>query len=125
MAKREKNRIKNLKTQDEYIYKLISATVRVECRKPGGKSSIGTGFIVGNGNYAVTAFHVVDGADEVKIIQYHAVKGTEEINAANYPRIIEVDSWTKGAYLIGQKKDATEPVMTDGSISGRNSDQRN
>jgi V8-like Glu-specific endopeptidase len=116
MAKRKKNRIKNLEMQDEYIYKLISATVRVECRKPDGKRSIGTGFIVGDGNYAVTAFHVVDGADEVKIVRYHAVKGSEEINAANYPHIIEVDSWTKGAYLIGQKKDATEPVRTDGSI---------
>jgi V8-like Glu-specific endopeptidase len=116
MAKRKRIRGKDPETQADDISKLMSAIVRVECRKTGEKSSIGTGFIVGNGNFAVTAFHVVEGSDEVKVIRYHAVKGPEEVNAANYPRVIVVDSWTKGAYLVGQKKDATEPVKTEGSI---------
>ncbi|MGD0236207.1 MAG: serine protease [Syntrophorhabdales bacterium] len=99
-----------------HFMKLMSALVRVECKKSGGQSSIGTGFIVGNGNFAVTAFHVVEDAVEVKVVRYHVLKGPEEANAVNYPREIVVDTWTKGAYLIGQKKDATEPLKTDGSI---------
>lgn len=116
MTRKKKLRAKKLKVRVDHISKLMSAIVRIECKKSSGKSSIGTGFIVGDGNFAVTAFHVVENAEEVKVIRYHAVKGPEEVNAVNYPREIVVDSWTKGAYLVGRKKDATESVMTEGSI---------
>jgi V8-like Glu-specific endopeptidase len=116
MAKRKKIKGKTPDTQLEYISKLMSVIVRVECKKAGKKSSIGTGFIVGNGNFAVTAFHVVENAEEVRVVRYHAVKGLDDVDVVNYPREIVVDAWTKGAYLVGEKKDATETVMKEGSI---------
>jgi hypothetical protein len=113
---RKKIKLKNPKLHVDHISKLMSALVRVECKREDGRNSIGTGFIVGNGHFAVTAYHVVDDAEEVKVLRYHAVRGCDDINVANYPRAITVDSWTKGAYLVGQKKEATERLITEGSL---------
>ena len=80
----------------------MSAIVRVECTRNDGTKGMGTGFIVGNGNIAVTAFHVIEGAEAVKVIRY--------------PDEIAVDSWTKGAYSVGVGKNAAEPVGTEGPL---------
>ena len=111
-----KNRNKKSDMEFNPISKLMSAIIRVECKKSGGENNLGTGFIVGNGNFAITAAHVVENASEVKVVRYHAIKGQEEVDATNYPKVVAVDAWTKGAFLIGQRKDSIEPIMTDRSI---------
>src|SRR5437899_433218 len=98
--------------RDESIRRLLTATVRVESKGSSGKIGRGTGFIVGNGRFAVTAFHVVDGAQEVRTVRYHQPRGSP----LPHPEEIAVDSWTKGACLVGVKKDAAEPIPNDGSL---------
>ena len=120
MTKKKKIKNKNLSNlQNEYFFKLISSVVRVDCKKKTGETSIGTGFIVDNGRFAVTAFHVVENADKIKVVRYHAVRDDVEINTKDYPREVEVDNWTGGSYLVGEKKDSIEPnknINADGSF---------
>ncbi|MGD0539247.1 MAG: trypsin-like peptidase domain-containing protein [Verrucomicrobiota bacterium] len=98
--------------QDDRIRRTITATVRIEAKKREGKKYFGTGFIVGNGSFVVAAFHVVKDAQEVRAIRYHQPRESPQ----NEPEEILADSWTKGAYLVGIKKDAPDPVCTDGRL---------
>jgi S1-C subfamily serine protease len=98
--------------QDDWIRRTITATVRIEAKKRDGKKYFGTGFVVGNGSFAVTAFHVVKDSQEVKVVRYHQPREAPQ----NEPEEIVADSWTKGAYLVGIKKDAPDPVCTDGRL---------
>jgi len=100
-----------LRNLDDLLHKVLTATVRIESQMDNGKS-IGTGFIVGNGNFAATALHVVNGAKEVKAIRYNPPRESR----LREPEEIIVDSWTKGTHLIGIKKDATKPAHTNGGI---------
>ena len=85
---------------DERVHnadKLIKATVIVESKKSDGSGSFGTGFIVGNGNFVITAYHVIKDAQEVKVIRY--------------PDEITVDSWTEGTYMVGIRKGVPESSL--------------
>ncbi len=97
--------------QSELLRKLITATVRIECVGHDGKESRGTGFIVGNGHFVVTAYHVVRNAKEVRAVRFHQPRE----NPLKHAEEIKVDSWTKGSYLVGVKHGAPVPPVS-GSI---------
>lgn len=77
------------------VLKLISATVRIEVTKEDGQKTCGTGFVVGDGRFAMTAYHVVKGAESVNAVRYHP-PSSSTIDA---PKEIAVDSWSKGCQL--------------------------
>ena len=95
---------------DDKLKKIISATVQIVATGKDGTKGLGTGFIVGNGRFAVTAYHVVKDALGVEAVSYHIPQ------ASNEPAKIAVNSWTKGACLVGIKHDAPDPLSSDGRI---------
>jgi S1-C subfamily serine protease len=83
--------------RNEMVMKLIRATVRIEVRRKDGKLGFGTGFVVGDGRFVMTAYHVVRDAEAhgVKAVRYHP-PSSETVDA---PKEIAVDSWSKGSLL--------------------------
>jgi hypothetical protein len=77
------------------VLKLISATVRIESKEKDGKTRFGTGFAVGDGRFAMTAYHVVKGAESVKAVRYHP----PSCSKVDAPKEIAVDSWSKGCLI--------------------------
>ena len=81
--------------RDAMVMKLISATVRIEAKEKDGKTRLGTGFVVGDGRFAMTAYHVVNGAESVKAVRYHP----PSCSTIDAPKEIVVDSWSKGCLI--------------------------
>jgi S1-C subfamily serine protease len=55
--------------QVRLVSQLVMATVRVECTRKDGSVCFGTGFIVGDGTAAVTAYHVIKDALKIKLVR--------------------------------------------------------
>jgi S1-C subfamily serine protease len=91
------------------IDKVVKATIRVEVINSDGSYGMGTGFVVGDGKYAVTAYHVVQSAQQVKAVKYHVGK---DINIDEYSPEIAVTKWSK-ACIVGVRHGSDET----GSVS--------